>query len=771
MSKQIKRFYEFGRFRLDPAERQLRRDETVVPLSPKAFEMLVVLVQNSGHLLSKEELMRAVWADVLVEENNLDKTISALRKMLGENGATIKYIETVRGRGYRFTPEVREVCDAETSALEGAAQNGASADERKVDESKIDDKPPASTLTLERELPAKPGYAPTAFSDSTPQPTEFDLPKTRKRSVFVIAALLLVIVTLSFLYVRSLQSNKSARTKPEMTFARLTNGGNVRNATLSPDGKYFVYEEQDGGVSHLWLRQTGQNNPLQIIPPEERVLLGTTFSPDGQFIYYTVYDQHDTSGALYRVPTLGGVQTKLLTHINSPVALSPDGKQLAFVRSDAEAGAAQLIIAASDGNGERILQTHKGREVISSGGASWSPDGKTIAYGAMSGATPSSEAVCRLVGVDVQSGATRWLSEQKWDSCGRLAWTGDGQGLVVIGTKQDESDSVRRDQVWYVAYPAGDVQRITTDLSRHYFESLGVTADATALLVVPFNRTSQIWSLKANGDARTAVQLTNGTSDGRAGIAELADNRLVYVSRTGDHVDLWQMNADGTGQKQLTNDPPFLEEVRATPDGRYLIFASNRNGREHLFRTDADGANLKQLTSGDSYEIDSDCSPDGQWIVYASKPVLSDGYGIETLWKVSIDGGAAIRLTDAVASSPYVSPDGKLISYVYVEKNDSKIAVISANGGAPMKIFEPVKVPELNVGCRFTPDGQALTYIVRQKNSSNIWLQPLNGDQPRPLTDFKDGEIYSYVFSGDGARLLLARGHQIRDALLIKNFK
>ena len=167
MSKQIKHFYEFGGFRLDPLERQLWRDEAIVLLSPKAFEMLLVLVQNGGHLLSKEELMRAVWVDTVVEDNNLDKTISALRKALGENGAVVKYIETVRGRGYRFTPEVREVCDAETFVSEHAAQNGAISNEweiaKTIDGGTIDDKPPTSTLTVERESVEK--------TSSTPPPS------------------------------------------------------------------------------------------------------------------------------------------------------------------------------------------------------------------------------------------------------------------------------------------------------------------------------------------------------------------------------------------------------------------------------------------------------------------------------------------------------------------------------------------------------------------------------------------------------------------------
>ena len=426
-----------------------------------------------------------------------------------------------------------------------------------------------------------------------------------------------------------------------------------------------------------------------------------------------------------------------------------------------------LVIAASDGGGERILLERKGSITIGAGGSAWSPDGRVIACSFWDYPTPASEALVTVVRVDVQSGAVKLLTDQKWDACWRIAWTGDGLGFVLIGTRQGEGDSVQKDQVWHVTYPAGEVRRITTDLSRYLPTSLGVTNDSNAVLVVPFNRTSQIWSMDANGDSRTAQQLTNGTGDGRSGIATLPDNHVVYVARTGVHVDLWQMNADGTQLKQLTNDSPFLEEVRAAPDGRTLFFASKRSGRSHLFSVDGDGANLKQLTSGDSYEIDSDFSPDGKWIVYASKRVFADKIEPESLWKSSLDGGTPVHLTEYEANTPYFSPDGRYISYIPIEG----IGIISAEGGAPIKTFDAVKNPELNMGSHWTPDGQALTYMVMQKNVGNIWLQPLNGDAPRQLTNFKDGEIYNYAFSRDGTRLFLARGHQIRDALLIKNFR
>ena len=106
--KQARRFYAFGAFRLDAGERVLLGERGVVPLTPKAFDTLLVLVENSGHVIGKEELMRRVWPDSFVEENNLAQNISALRKALGEESGQ-KYIETVPKRGYRFSAEVAEV--------------------------------------------------------------------------------------------------------------------------------------------------------------------------------------------------------------------------------------------------------------------------------------------------------------------------------------------------------------------------------------------------------------------------------------------------------------------------------------------------------------------------------------------------------------------------------------------------------------------------------------------------------------------------------------
>ena len=111
MSRPEKHLYEFGPFRLDAEEHLLLRDGEPVPLEPKVFDTLVLLIRNSGHLLEKDELMDKVWPDAEVEEGSLTRNISTLRRVLGDGENGLRYIETVSRRGYRFVASVRDLGD------------------------------------------------------------------------------------------------------------------------------------------------------------------------------------------------------------------------------------------------------------------------------------------------------------------------------------------------------------------------------------------------------------------------------------------------------------------------------------------------------------------------------------------------------------------------------------------------------------------------------------------------------------------------------------
>ncbi len=122
LSQETLRLYEFGPFRLDPAERKLLRGNEIVALTPKAFDTLLLLVRNSGHLLEKDDLISMLWPNTFVEEGSLSNNIFLLRKALGEDPA---FIETIPRRGYRFIGAVRQFPGAATTHPEISPEVGA----------------------------------------------------------------------------------------------------------------------------------------------------------------------------------------------------------------------------------------------------------------------------------------------------------------------------------------------------------------------------------------------------------------------------------------------------------------------------------------------------------------------------------------------------------------------------------------------------------------------------------------------------------------------
>src|ERR1700746_2168301 len=115
--KKVKHLYEFGAFRVDPEKELLLRGSETVPLTPKTFQILLVLVRHSNELVLKDDLMKMVWPDTFVEEANLSRNIFLLRKALGESPQDHQYIVTVPGRGYRFAEDVHLVPERELGIL------------------------------------------------------------------------------------------------------------------------------------------------------------------------------------------------------------------------------------------------------------------------------------------------------------------------------------------------------------------------------------------------------------------------------------------------------------------------------------------------------------------------------------------------------------------------------------------------------------------------------------------------------------------------------
>jgi Tol biopolymer transport system component/tRNA A-37 threonylcarbamoyl transferase component Bud32 len=570
----------------------------------------------------------------------------------------------------------------------------------------------------------------------------------RKLAVLAGGAVLAVVLMALGLY-RFLRQRESPAPFQTMTLRTLTSTGKLRDAIISPDGKYLAYATADAGMESLWVRQIATASSVQIIPPAEAGYVGLTFSSDGNYVYYVKGERKRTLslGTLYEVPVLGGPSRKLIEDVESPVTTSPDGKQFAFVRGSPDHQETALVVVNADGTGERKLASRKSPAEFSTDGPAWSPDGKIIALG--SGDT--------VVAVRVEDGKEETLASKLRGDVGRVAWLADGSGLLLIAL-----DDASRAQIWQLVYPSGQVHRITNDTND--YADLSLTADSKAIVAVSGRLVTRIWVFPKAEPGR-ARELNPGTGelDGFFGLSWTPGGRIVYTSLASEpsRVNLWAMDPDGSNLKQLTVGVDVGMGISVCPDGRYIVYRAGAG--PGIWRMDLDGSNQKQLTKGEN-DFGPRCSPDGKWVVYR----LSRA-GTDTLWKVPIDGGAPVQITDKPSRSPAFSPDGKWIACVYRgdPSQPEKLAVLSFQGGPPAKIFEVPPVGSVD----WTPDGRALSFVARNQGVVNIWLQPLAGGPPKQLTDLKAAGIFLHRWSPDGKQLALAYGTRIGDAVLISNFK
>jgi Tol biopolymer transport system component/DNA-binding winged helix-turn-helix (wHTH) protein len=752
--------YGFDIFRLDCDKLMLYRDGRPVTLPPKVVKTLAVLVENRGLILSKNELMERVWEDSIVEEANLSQNLYLLRKTLGSKPDGSPYIETLRRRGYKFTSENVAVealppRPAEETIVAATQAAPRYAVERRGNVVALLDWKDAEEPPENLEGSASPE---PARNDEQVGPRDIS---TMRLLASVAAVVIVAAIGVGFWLNRPNAAEPVEQSRAALEVVSLTNGEDVNDATISRDGKYFTYHETDGEFSRMLVQQTGQAKPLEVLPKARRIIAAKTFSPDAQYIYYLAAESGAGHNSIYRVPTLGGVQAKVVEHASSYATFSPDGKSIAFQRVG-ETKNSSIVTAESDGTGERTLISRNGEQLIAPNPA-WSPDGKWIAFGQVEQGR-GVKAYCQFQLLDVGTSEVRPLSDERWDTCYRIEWRRDGKGIVFVGTKLGDGSTIRRDQVYHLSIADGSTRRLTADSNRNQSESLGIT-DANQVLSVPFSRSSQIWTMSPNGDSRTATRLTTGSSEGRSGLVPLPDGHIAFTARTGENLGAWIVADDGSDRQQLVSDPPIIEELRATPDGKHFLFSSIKDERSHIYRVDADGGNLKELTTGDTFETDSSPSPDGKWIVFDSMPATN--LDNRRLWKTSIEGGAPVKISDVKCAVPNFSPSGRYISCFW----EHTIFVVSAEDGALVHTFQGIKTPILNIGARWTPDEKSLVYIASQRSTTNLWIQTLDGKPPKRLTDFPNGDIYNFAYSHDGSRLYLARGFQIRDAVLMSGLQ
>ena len=618
---------------------------------------------------------------------------------------------------------------------------------------------------------AQPAPARTAASTSAASSAEFIVSefKRHKTGIGLIATIVLIAIVAGSFLIYKLANPKKPPTHGG-TFTRLTSGGRLNNelilggANISPDGKYVVFGTgDDQGRISLYVRQVSTSNVTRIAGPIEMSTgAGTTFSPDGEFVYFNATNRDNPDGALFKVSFIGGTPQKILEGIWSPVAFSPDAKQVTYVRLFPSTGESWLVIANADGSGTpRTIAKRKLPDYFSPVGPSWSPDGKRIAVGAQS--VPEI-GTGTIVEVPVEGGPERPITKPQWSTIYRVHWTKDGSGLIFAATSLFSSTG---NQIWFLSYPDGVPSRVTNDLNGYGQYSLGLTADSETIVTIQFDSSYPIWIATPNEDAAKAHQISNGKYEGGSSLSAAPDGRIVCLDYAGNVNEIYTLKPDGSDKKQLTSDGAIKNRANFTPDGRYILFDSNRSGAFNIWRVDADGNNQKQLTTDESFVTGAVESADGKWIVYQA---LRNGRW--DLLKMPSEGGEATRLMDRQCIFPAISRNGKSVACFSPDEKagfKSQLAILPIDGGDPKFIDVPPST-YTNVAW-WTPDGHAVAYIDGTQANSNIFAQPIDGGPRKQLTNFKTDFINMFNWTGDGKQLIIGRGPITNEVMLIKDFR
>jgi Tol biopolymer transport system component len=540
-----------------------------------------------------------------------------------------------------------------------------------------------------------------------------------------------------------------------MKITRITSDGKSRVSVISPDGKYVVHAVIASGLQSLWTLQLASRSEVQIVPPEDVIYHGLSFSPDGNYVYFiSAPTKNYLFKTLYQAPVLGGAPRKILADVDSPVAFSPDGSRIAYVRVNPEMDRVDLLTNNTGASDEHVISTRKIRELyFPLSRLAWSPDGKSIILSARADQDRST-----LVEVPLAGGPEKTLTTHNWTWVENPIWLADHSGLVFTASE----DGSNAEQLWLLPYPAGEARRITNDPNS--YRSVSLSADSRMIIASQNETTSNLW-VAPEGKTELAHRITSNDKDGADGLAWTPDGHIVFTSYRSENLDLWMTDGKGSNLRQLTHGEGSNFEPSVSRDGGTIVFVSTRSGTESIWKMDIEGGNPVQL-GRNSLALFPKITPDGKDVVYGSWM----GQGI---FKIPVTGGEPIQLLSDSAFQPSVSPDGKLLA-VTKRRTDppgNYLDILPLAGSPSIRQFDIPVLAMTGTQLSWTPDSKGVIFLDSRDGVGNLWLQPLAGGKPRPVTDFSSDRIYSFDWSTDGKQLVVARGNSSSDIVMISNFR
>jgi serine/threonine protein kinase/Tol biopolymer transport system component len=579
--------------------------------------------------------------------------------------------------------------------------------------------------------------------------------KKHKGKLIAAVVVIVLIAAIAFFVFKS-RGHQNAFNAQNMSIVKLTETGKASGVAISPNGQYVVYVLRDGEMQSLMVRQVATGSDVQILSPAASTFYGLTFSPDGNYIYFTeASKENQLFSSLYKMPVLGGNPQQIVRDIDTSISFSPDGKQFAFIRGIPDQGTFKLLAANADGSGERLLTSMKANiNVAGLLTPAWSSDGKTIIFASLLPSVSS-----QLNEFTVATGAVRTLFATH-GSLGRPHWLPDGDALLV--PMREESGGAQG-QLWKISYPSGEAQRLTNDLTDYSLPWLDLTADGSTVVTVETTVSSDLWNAPG-GDSTHATQITSG-GPAIVGVSMLGTDRILVANRNRE---LFTASYDGSARTQVAGSDRNILFAWGCGDGKHIVYSVPRGNASDIWRMDADGSNQLQLTHDKSTLLPV-CSRDGSTVTFDYEDQLST-------WRMGIDGSnpTSLGLHNQTAPVVFLSRDNKLVLYRVghpdaPQLRDQMVSVPVA-GGPPVFSFD-VPLGTAQNFPHWSPDDRGVDMVLVRGGAANIWRQPIPSGAMKQITNFSGGLIRGFNWSPDGKTLFLARGTQSSDIILMKSAK
>jgi DNA-binding winged helix-turn-helix (wHTH) protein/Tol biopolymer transport system component len=725
MFKQSRHLFEFGRFRLDRTERFLFQDGAAVALSPRLFDTLLVLVENRGHVVEKKDLMQKVWNDVAVEENNLTQSISALRKVLGDNLDGPKFIETIPKRGYRFVAPVKEVTEEELG----------------------NDPPSVSGIEYR-------GIGFSAGGDTQER-------SRRIAPAIVLGTMLLVLVGLAVMWRFWTHWGRHLQLK-ETQLTTNSSEASLIAAAISPDGRYLAYADSAG--LYMRVNRTGEMHPISV--PPASVIGGLSWFPDGTRLLATVTGLQPNVDSIWVISILGQAPVKLLDGGNQ-AAVSPDGSQVVFLRGKGK----ELWLMAANGESPHRLLVAANEYLV---GPVWSWNGKHIDYGRVFSDVNKFDTVVETL--DLETGKiTVSFSDPDITSGiplpdGRIVYSRNeaisGQlGASLLEANTDPSSGKVVGKPRQIAHWPG-----------FSISGLGVTSDGMHLVSIKGLVQADVYI----GDIvehrlKNARRLTFNDRDDFASDWTPDSHNVLFASNRNGSMDIFRQGLDQQNANVLITGPEDKLSLHLSPDGQWLMYFAFPGGYSVkkvplLMRAPLSGG-PPQLVFKARPASDFRClkAPatmcvlseweNQQLAFYALDPIRGKG---QELARQEIASGLEIA-----ESNWDLSPDGSRIALAIPEGPPARIRILSLASGKR----QDIRVTGWSAfqSMEWAADGKGW-FVASRSAAANTLLFVDPQGHAYPLRQTAGGYDTYAIPSPDGHHLAFLEYTTANNAWMIENF-